>query len=136
MGHLGVLPQSVHQMGGYAKRGADPQDRDAIIEDAAALEQAGAFAIVLESIPSELARTVTAQVGIPTIGIGAGPDCDGQILVSYDMLGLFDRFTPSFVKQYARLGDEVVAATEAYIEDVRAGRYPLAPANAVAGRTT
>ena len=139
MGHLGVLPQSVHQMGGYAKRGTLPQDSDAIIADAAALEQAGAFAIVLESIPSELARTVTAQVGIPTIGIGAGPDCDGQILVSYDMLGLFDRFTPSFVKQYARLGDEIVAATQAYIEDVHAGRYPLAeqlPAKAVEARTT
>ena len=85
---------------------------------------------MLESIPAELARTVTAQVGIPTIGIGAGPDCDGQILVSYDMLGLFDRFTPPFVKQYARLGEEIVAATNAYIEEVRTGRYPLAPAKA------
>src|SRR5687767_4795528 len=120
MGHLGVLPQSVHQMGGYAKRGTQPQDGDAIIAEAEALEEAGVFAIVLESIPAELARTITARVGVPTIGIGAGPDCDGQILVSYDMLGLFDK-APSFVKQYARLGDEIVAATEAYIEDVQAG---------------
>ena len=135
MGHLGVLPQSVHQMGGYAKRGTQPQDGDAIVTEAEALEEAGAFAIVLESIPAELARTVTARVGIPTIGIGAGPDCDGQILVSYDMLGLFDR-APSFVKQYAQLGNEIVAATEAYIEDVHAGRYPAAPVKAVSGRTT
>ncbi|MSO46101.1 MAG: 3-methyl-2-oxobutanoate hydroxymethyltransferase [Acidobacteria bacterium] len=135
MGHLGVLPQSVHQMGGYAKRGTQPQDGDAIIAEAEALEAAGAFAIVLESIPAELARTVTSRVGIPTIGIGAGPDCDGQILVSYDMLGLFDR-APSFVKQYAHLGNEIVSATEAYIEDVHAGRYPAARAKAASGRTT
>jgi len=135
MGHLGVLPQSVHKMGGYAKRGAEPQDGDAIIAEAEALEEAGAFAIVLESIPSELARTVTARVSVPTIGIGAGPECDGQVLVSYDMLGLFDK-APSFVKQYARLGDEIVAATEAYVEDVHAGRYPAAPAKVVSGRTT
>jgi 3-methyl-2-oxobutanoate hydroxymethyltransferase len=135
MGHLGVLPQSVHQMGGYAKRGTQPQDGDAILGEAEALEEAGAFAIVLESIPAELARRVTARVGVPTIGIGAGPDCDGQVLVSYDMLGLFDK-VPSFVKQYARLSDEIVAATEAYVEDVHTGRYPAAPAKAVSGRTT
>jgi len=135
MGHLGVLPQSVHKMGGYAKRGTEPQDGDAIIAEAEALEEAGAFAIVLESIPSELARTVTARVSVPTIGIGAGPECDGQVLVSYDMLGLFDK-APSFVRQYARLGDEIVAATEAYVEDVHAGRYPAAPAKVVSGRTT
>jgi 3-methyl-2-oxobutanoate hydroxymethyltransferase len=135
MGHLGVLPQSVHQMGGYAKRGTQPRESDEILADAAALEEAGAFAIVLESIPSELARTITAHVGVPTIGIGAGPDCDGQVLVSYDMLGLFDAFVPPFVKQYARLGDAIVAATHDYIEDVRAGRYPLAT-TAVASTTT
>jgi 3-methyl-2-oxobutanoate hydroxymethyltransferase len=135
MGHLGVLPQSVHQMGGYAKRGAHAQEADAIIADAEALEAAGACAIVLESVPADLARAVTARVAIPTIGIGAGPDCDGQVLVSYDMLGLFDR-APSFVKQYARLGDEIVAAVTAYIEDVHSGRFPATPAEAVAGRTT
>lgn len=125
MGHLGVVPQSVHQMGGYTKRGTAPQERDAILADAIALEQAGVFSIVLESIANELARTVTAQVSVPTIGIGAGPDCDGQVLVSYDMLGLFDRFVPPFVKQYAHLADTVITATETYIEDVRTGRYPL-----------
>jgi 3-methyl-2-oxobutanoate hydroxymethyltransferase len=135
MGHVGVQPQSVHRLGGYAKRGTQPQDADAILADAEALEQAGAFAVVLESISAELARTVTARVGIPTIGIGAGPDCDGQVLVSYDMLGLFDQ-APSFVKRYAQLGDEIVSATEAYIEDVQAGRYPAAPAKAVGHRTT
>ena len=135
MGHLGVLPQSVHQLGGYAKRGSQPKEAEALLADAAALEQAGAFAIVLESMPSELARTITAQVGIPTIGIGAGPDCDGQVLVSYDMLGLFDRFVPSFVKQYARLGDEIVTATRTYIEEVHTGRYPLV-ATPVAGTPT
>jgi 3-methyl-2-oxobutanoate hydroxymethyltransferase len=125
MGHLGLLPQSVHQLGGYAQRGTEPAERDAIVRDALALEQAGAFAIVLESIPSELARRVTQQVSVPTIGIGAGPDCDGQILVSYDMLGLFDKFVPSFVKQYAQLGPTIVAAVQAYVDDVHAGRYPL-----------
>jgi len=134
MGHLGVQPQSVHQLGGYAKRGSLPQDSEAILADAVALEQAGAFSIVLESIPSELARAVTGKVGIPTIGIGAGPECDGQVLVSYDMLGLFDRFTPSVVKQYAHLADEIVAATEAYVDDVRAGRFPLAAAKAAGSR--
>ena len=133
MGHLGLLPQSVHQLGGYAKRGTRPGEVDALLDDAGALEQAGAFAVVLEAIPSDVARLVTARVGIPTIGIGAGPHCDGQILVSYDMLGLFDGCIPSFVKQYARLADTVVTATQAYIDDVRAGRYPqVAPAVASA----
>ena len=101
MGHLGLQPQSVHQLGGYAKRGSEPQEAAELVDDAVALEQAGAFAIVLEAIPSELARTVTKRVGVPTIGIGSGADCDGQVLVSYDMLGLFDGPVPSFVKQYA-----------------------------------
>ena len=136
MGHLGMQPQSVHQVGGHKKRGTQPQESDAILADAADLEQAGAFAIVLEAIPAELARAVTAQVEVPTIGIGAGPDCDGQILVSYDMLGLFDEFAPPFVKQYAKLGAEIVTATQAYIEDVHAGRYPLAPSRPVGAPTT
>ena len=133
MGHLGLLPQSVHQLGGYARRGRETHEVDAILADAIALEKAGAFAIVLESIPSALARTVTAQVGVPTIGIGAGPDCDGQILVSYDMLGLFDRFVPPFVKQYAHLGETIVSAAQEYVKDVHAGRYPvpIAPAKDV-----
>ena len=124
MGHLGVQPQSVHQMGGYARRGVRPADADQILADAAALEHAGAFAVVLESIPAELARAVTAEIAVPTIGIGAGPDCDGQVLVSYDMLGVFDGPVPPFVKQYAQLGDQAASAARAYAEDVRAGRYP------------
>ncbi len=125
MGHLGVLPQSVHQQGGYARRGTKPEEIEQLQADAVMLEQAGAFAIVLESIPSELARIITASVAVPTIGIGAGPHCDGQILVSYDMLGLFEEFTPPFVKQYARLSDTVVDATREYIEDVQEGRFPM-----------
>ena len=128
MGHLGLRPQSVHQTGGYVRQATDARGAAALVDDAIALEGAGAFAIVLEAIPSEVARDVTGRVGIPTIGIGAGLHCDGQILVSYDMLGLFDRFVPSFVKQYARLGDSVSSAVAEYVEDVRAGRYPHVPA--------
>jgi 3-methyl-2-oxobutanoate hydroxymethyltransferase len=129
MGHLGLLPQSVHQVGGYVKRGTDAAEREAILTDASALERAGAFAIVLEMVPSEVARAVSLQVGIPTIGIGAGPECDGQVLVSYDMLGLFERFVPSFVKQYAHLADAITSAAHAYADDVHSGRYPLQPAS-------
>jgi 3-methyl-2-oxobutanoate hydroxymethyltransferase len=135
MGHLGLLPQSVHKIGGYAKQGTEPNQADAIVADAAALEDAGAFAIVLESMPAELARTITARIAIPTIGIGAGPDCDGQILVSYDMLGLFEH-PPSFVKQYARLGEEIVTAASAYIEDVHSGRFPATAVKPVGSHTT
>jgi 3-methyl-2-oxobutanoate hydroxymethyltransferase len=124
MGHLGLQPQSVHQAGGYVKQATQPAAVDALMIDALALQDAGAFSLVLESIPADVARTVTGELAIPTIGIGAGPDCDGQILVSYDMLGLFDGFVPSFVHQYAKLGDAVVTATREYAADVRAGRYP------------
>jgi 3-methyl-2-oxobutanoate hydroxymethyltransferase len=124
MGHLGLQPQSVHQAGGYVKQATRPEAVDALMIDALALQDAGAFSLVLESIPADVARSVTRELAIPTIGIGAGPDCDGQILVSYDMLGLFDGFVPSFVHQYAKLGDAVVAATRDYAADVRAGRYP------------
>ena len=123
MGHLGLLPQSVHQAGGYVRQATDSESADALVEDALALEQAGAFAVVVESIPAHVARTVTARLRIPTIGIGAGPDCDGQVLVSYDMLGLFGGVVPPFVKQYARLGDTVVAAARQYRDDVRTGTY-------------
>jgi len=125
MGHLGLQPQSVNQVGGYLKQATRPQDADALVADALALQDAGAFAIVLESIPEEVAKTTTAALDIPTIGIGAGPYCDGQVLVSHDMLGLFDRFVPSFVKQYATMGETVRAATRAYVDDVHEGRYPL-----------
>jgi 3-methyl-2-oxobutanoate hydroxymethyltransferase len=124
MGHLGLLPQSVHQVGGYRRQATQPQQVEELMVDAAALEQAGVFAVVLEAIPAEVARGVTSAIDIPTIGIGAGPDCDGQILVSYDMLGLFDGFVPSFVKQYAELAGTVTGAVRSYADDVRAGRYP------------
>jgi len=124
MGHLGLLPQSVHQMGGYGKRGTMPEEIENLQIDARALQEAGAFAVVLEMIPSDLAERITAQLEIPTIGIGAGSECDGQILVSNDMLGLFDRFVPSFVKPYADLAGIIVAATKAYVDDVQSGRFP------------
>ena len=127
MGHLGLQPQSVHQVGGYRRQASRPEDVDALIEDAQALERAGVFAIVLEAIPAEAARRVTAAVAVPTIGIGAGPDCDGQVLVSHDMLGLFDGHIPSFVKQYAHLGDEVGRAARAFVNDVKAGHFPEVP---------
>jgi 3-methyl-2-oxobutanoate hydroxymethyltransferase len=124
MGHLGLQPQSVHQVGGYIKQATRPDDVDALVADAIALQDAGAFAVVLESIPDGAAQTVTSALDVPSIGIGAGPHCDGQVLVSHDMLGLFDRFIPSFVKQYARLSETIQAATRAYVEDVHKGRYP------------
>jgi len=122
MGHLGVTPQSVHRLGGHRKLGMSEADR--LLEDAKALEQAGAFSIVLESIPTEAAKTITEALSIPTIGIGAGPHCDGQVLVSYDAFGLFDEFVPSFVKHYAKLGEEVVRAAAEYAAEVRDGRFP------------
>ncbi len=124
MGHLGLLPQSVHQLGGFRRQATDQPSAERLIEDAHNLETAGAFAVVLESIPEEVALAVTRELTIPTIGIGAGPHCDGQVLVSYDALGLFDEFVPPFVKQYAQLGAEIVSAAQAYADDVRASRFP------------
>jgi 3-methyl-2-oxobutanoate hydroxymethyltransferase len=122
MGHIGMTPQSVHRLGGHQKLAMSECDR--LLEEAKLLELAGAFSIVLEQIPSEAATAITKSVTIPTIGIGAGPACDGQVLVSYDALGLFDEFVPPFVKQYAKLGDEVVRAAAEYAAEVRAGRFP------------
>ncbi|MEZ5402805.1 MAG: 3-methyl-2-oxobutanoate hydroxymethyltransferase [Bryobacteraceae bacterium] len=124
MGHLGMTPQSVHQIGGFRRVGKSPEEATRMIDRATALEAAGAFAIVLEMIPHDLARDITAAVAIPTIGIGAGPHCDGQVLVSYDVFGLFDEFVPSFVKRYAELGQAMTDATARYIDDVRSGRFP------------
>jgi 3-methyl-2-oxobutanoate hydroxymethyltransferase len=124
MGHLGLTPQSVHQLGGYGAVGRTEDEAAQILEDALDLQEAGVFAIVLESIPSELAKRVTGELTAPTIGIGAGPDCDGQVLVSYDAFGIFDRFVPRFVKQYAKLGETIVSGAQEYIEDVRGGRFP------------
>jgi len=135
MGHLGLLPQSVHQVGGFHKQATRPEEVETLLADAAALEEAGAFSIVLESIPSEVAKVATAHVSIPTIGIGAGPDCDGQVLVCSDMLGFFDEFVPPFVKQYAKLADTILDAGQAYVEDVRAGRFPEAGSPATAPKT-
>jgi 3-methyl-2-oxobutanoate hydroxymethyltransferase len=124
MGHLGLTPQSVHQIGGYRATGKKKQEAAQILEDAHALEEAGAFALVLESMPMELAGRITGELEIPTIGIGAGPDCDGQVLVSYDAFGLFDLFVPRFVKRYANLGAEVVDAARKYVADVQHGHFP------------
>ncbi len=125
MGHLGLIPQSVHQLGGYSRQARSEEEADRLLADAGALEKAGVFSVVLESIPPELARRVTAEIRIPTIGIGAGPHCDGQVLVSYDAFGLFDEFVPPFVKQYARLGEEMVRAAEEYANEVREGKFPV-----------
>jgi 3-methyl-2-oxobutanoate hydroxymethyltransferase len=120
MGHLGLTPQSVHQLGGFRPQGRDSEAADRLMNDALILEKAGVFAVVLESIPSDLAGRISAGLKIPTIGIGAGNQCDGQVLVSYDALGLSDN-PPPFARQYAQLGDQMLAAARAYIEDVRAG---------------
>ena len=125
MGHLGLLPQSVNQLGGYRKQATTTAEADQLLSDARALERAGVFSIVLESIPADVAAAVTTAVKVPTIGIGAGPDCDGQVLVSYDMLGLFDGFVPSFVKQYANLADDVISATRSYVDEVRQQQFPV-----------
>jgi 3-methyl-2-oxobutanoate hydroxymethyltransferase len=122
MGHLGVTPQSIHRLGGMRKLSVSESDR--LVDEAKLLEQAGAFSIVLESIPAEIAKEITAAVAVPTIGIGAGPDCDGQVLVSYDAFGLFDEFVPSFVKRYAELGRQMTDAAKSYVEEVRDGRFP------------
>jgi 3-methyl-2-oxobutanoate hydroxymethyltransferase len=124
MGHLGLLPQSVHALGGFKVQAKDERARDALLADARALEAAGVFALVLEAVPRTVAKLVTESVGIPTIGIGAGPDCDGQVLVCYDFLGLFQGFVPRFVKRYAELGESVAAAARSYVREVRAGEFP------------
>jgi len=124
MGHLGLTPQSVHALGGYRVQGRSPAAADRLVDDARALEEAGACATVLELLPTEVARRVTAALRIPTIGIGAGIGCDGQVLVLHDMLGLNQGFAPKFLKHYAELGDSVRTAVRDYAGEVRAGRYP------------
>jgi 3-methyl-2-oxobutanoate hydroxymethyltransferase len=124
MGHLGLTPQSIHKFGTYKARGASSEEAERILADARALENAGVFAIVLEKIPAELARDVTESIGIPTIGIGAGPHCDGQILVTPDMLGIFTKFRPRFVRRYAELGEQMSDAFERYCTDVKKRKFP------------
>ncbi len=124
MGHLGLTPQHVHRLGGMRQQARSESAAHELILDALALEDAGAFAIVLEAIPDTVAEAVTSQLKIPTIGIGAGSHCDGQVLVSYDVLGLFDTFAPPFAKQYAQLGQVIVRAAKDYANDVREGLFP------------
>ncbi len=124
MGHIGLTPQSVHRMGGYVVQGKDSEKAQQILRDARALEMAGCYAVVLECIPAELARIVTAQLRIPTIGIGAGPHCDGQVLVLHDLLGLDPSFTPKFVKRFAELGLAAHGAVASYVGEVRDRRFP------------
>lgn len=124
MGHLGLTPQSVHQFGGYKVQGKDEPAAQRIMDDAKALEESGAFSIVLECVPTGLAEKITNMLSIPTIGIGAGPHCDGQVLVVNDMLGMFDRFVPKFVKQYVHLGGVMKDAVGGYIQEVKSGTFP------------
>ncbi|MCI8668540.1 MAG: 3-methyl-2-oxobutanoate hydroxymethyltransferase [Lachnospiraceae bacterium] len=124
MAHLGLTPQSIHAFGGYKVQGKDEEAARKLIENAKEVEDAGAFAVVLECVPAPLAALVTKQISIPTIGIGAGAECDGQILVYQDMLGLFSDFTPKFAKRYAELGTAMQEAFKSYIEDVEQGRFP------------
>ena len=124
VGHLGLTPQSLHQLGGYRVQGKDSLSADLLVSDAAALERAGCFAIVLEGIPWQLAQRITGAVSIPTIGIGAGPYCSGQILVVHDMLGIHERPLPRFVKKYEDLGLRMKEAVSAYVREVKEGRFP------------
>ncbi|UEM21891.1 3-methyl-2-oxobutanoate hydroxymethyltransferase [Skermanella mucosa] len=124
LGHVGLTPQSVNVLGGYRARGRSGQESNAIAADAFAIAEAGAFALVIEGTVEPLARQLTADLPVPTIGIGASPACDGQILVTEDLVGLFSDFTPKFVKRYAELGPLVSAAAQAYADDVRARRFP------------
>ncbi|HEB52819.1 MAG TPA: 3-methyl-2-oxobutanoate hydroxymethyltransferase [bacterium] len=124
MGHLGLTPQSINQFGTYKTRGTGAAEQATLIDDAKALEQAGAFAIVLEKVPADLGRRMAEATSVPIIGIGAGPHTDGQILVTHDMLGMFTRFRPRFVRRYRELADEIAGAISGYCDDVRNGTFP------------
>ena len=124
MGHLGLTPQSVNQFGGYKVQGKTPAAAVKLVNDAVALEQAGAYAIVLETVPAQLAGAISQRVSVPTIGIGAGPNCDGQVQVLHDMLGLFTDFLPKHAKRYATLGESIVDAVQQYAAEVKDGRFP------------
>jgi 3-methyl-2-oxobutanoate hydroxymethyltransferase len=124
MGHIGMTPQSVNKWGGFKVQGRDPARKDQLLREAKILEEAGAYAIVLESVPADLAKEITLFSKIPTIGIGAGADCDGQIMVVYDLLGMYKDFKPKFVKQYASLASVIENAMENYAQDIREGTFP------------
>jgi 3-methyl-2-oxobutanoate hydroxymethyltransferase len=126
MGHIGLTPQSIHQLGGHKVQGKTPEAAERLLKDARALEQAGAFAVVLELVPAPLSRLITQKLSIPTIGIGAGPDCDGQVQVISDLLGLFSDFVPKHAKQYAKLAGTIKTALADYIAEVKAGKFPTA----------
>jgi 3-methyl-2-oxobutanoate hydroxymethyltransferase len=126
MGHLGLTPQSIHQLGGFRAQGKTAAAAQHLLEDALLLEEAGCFSLVLESVPAQLATYISKRLSIPTIGIGAGAGCDGQVLVTHDLLGLFERFTPKFVKKYANLHDEMQKAFAEYIADVQTSQFPSA----------
>ncbi len=124
MGHIGLTPQSYHQFGGFKVQGRDAGGRERLLADALALEAAGAYAIVLEAIPADIAREITAALQIPSIGIGAGVECDGQVLVCYDMLGMNEEFKPRFVRRFAQLGATIKQATQQYVSEVRGATFP------------
>ncbi len=124
MGHVGLTPQSVHRMGGYRVQGKEEAQRQQLRDGARAVEEAGAFAMVLEGIPADLAGEITEELSVPTIGIGAGPRCDGQVLVMHDLLGLFEEFRPKFVKRFGELKRPVRDAIRAYADEVRSGKFP------------
>ncbi len=126
MGHIGLTPQYIHQLGGHKVQGKTPEAAERLLKDARALEQAGAFAVVLELVPAPLSRLITQKLSIPTIGIGAGPDCDGQVQVISDLLGLFSDFVPKHAKQYAKLAGTIRTALADYIAEVKAGSFPTA----------
>jgi 3-methyl-2-oxobutanoate hydroxymethyltransferase len=122
--HIGLTPQYIHMMGGFKVQGRDEAAREKILADARAIQDAGAFSVVIEAVPASLAKEIHEMLHIPTIGIGAGPDCDGQVLVLHDILGLFDRFTPKFVKRYANLKDQALKAVKEYKQEVESGSFP------------
>jgi 3-methyl-2-oxobutanoate hydroxymethyltransferase len=126
MGHIGLTPQSVHQLGGHRVQGKTPEAAERLLKDAQALEQAGAFAVVLELVPAPLSKLISQKLSIPTIGIGAGPDCDGQVQVISDLLGLFSDFVPKHARQYAKLAGSIKTALGDYMTDVKAGKFPTA----------
>jgi 3-methyl-2-oxobutanoate hydroxymethyltransferase len=126
MGHLGLTPQSIYKFGTYTVRAREQDEADKLLEDAKALQEAGCFSIVFEKIPAELAKEVSEALTIPTIGIGAGVDCDGQVLVLHDMLGITKDFSPRFLRRYADLGETIDGAVKQYIEDVRDKEFPSA----------
>ena len=134
IGHLGLMPQSVHAMGGFRVQAQSEDEAQRLLEDAVTLEEAGVFAIVLEGIPAPVARSITESVLVPTIGIGAGPHCDGQVLVCYDFLGMTVGKKPRFVKHFVKLGEAISAATRVYVQDVQNGAFPDAAHSFGAGR--